>query len=78
MIRYVRTRGCRRRILLQYLGERGTHCAGCDRCRSERLLRPDASPRRPKSAVCRGLQMSSSGDESSRDGALWREVDAVV
>ncbi|UCF40810.1 MAG: ATP-dependent DNA helicase RecQ [Gemmatimonadota bacterium] len=32
MQRYVETRGCRRRVLLHYLGERGGRCAGCDRC----------------------------------------------
>ena len=30
--RYVRTRGCRRRILLEYLGQQLVSCAGCDRC----------------------------------------------
>jgi ATP-dependent DNA helicase RecQ len=29
---YVTTRGCRRRVLLNYLGERATACAGCDNC----------------------------------------------
>lgn len=32
MRRYVTTRGCRRRVLLEYLGERMVRCAGCDRC----------------------------------------------
>ena len=32
MRRYVRSRRCRRRILLEYLGESPTGCAGCDRC----------------------------------------------
>ncbi len=32
MQRYVATRGCRRRVLLEYLGERLERCAGCDRC----------------------------------------------
>jgi ATP-dependent DNA helicase RecQ len=32
MRRYVTTRGCRRRVLLEYLGERTSRCAGCDRC----------------------------------------------
>jgi ATP-dependent DNA helicase RecQ len=32
MRRYVRSRRCRRRILLEYLGERLDTCAGCDRC----------------------------------------------
>jgi ATP-dependent DNA helicase RecQ len=32
MHRYVTTRGCRRQVLLEYLGESGVRCAGCDRC----------------------------------------------
>ena len=32
MRRYVETRGCRRRVLLDYLGERLVRCSGCDRC----------------------------------------------
>jgi len=32
MRRYVRTRRCRRRLLLDYLGERLQRCSGCDRC----------------------------------------------
>ncbi len=32
MRRYIATRGCRRRVLLSYLGERLRRCAGCDRC----------------------------------------------
>ena len=32
MQRYVRTRGCRRRLLLEYLGEKLVRCSGCDRC----------------------------------------------
>ncbi len=32
MRRYVRTRTCRRRLLLDYLGEQLRHCSGCDRC----------------------------------------------
>jgi len=32
MRRYVATRGCRRRVLLEYLGERLQKCSGCDRC----------------------------------------------
>jgi ATP-dependent DNA helicase RecQ len=34
MRRYVTTSGCRRRVLLEYLGERGApgRCSGCDRC----------------------------------------------
>ena len=32
MRRYVHTRRCRRRLLLEYLGERLGHCSGCDRC----------------------------------------------
>jgi ATP-dependent DNA helicase RecQ len=29
---YVTTRGCRRRVLLSYLGETCARCSGCDRC----------------------------------------------
>jgi len=32
MRRYVATRGCRRRVLLEYLGEHLGECSGCDRC----------------------------------------------
>ncbi len=32
MRRYVRTRRCRRAVLLGYLGERLDSCRGCDRC----------------------------------------------
>jgi ATP-dependent DNA helicase RecQ len=32
MRRYIGTRGCRRRLLLEYLGEHLERCAGCDRC----------------------------------------------
>jgi ATP-dependent DNA helicase RecQ len=32
MQKYLRTRGCRRRVLLDYLGERVQACAGCDNC----------------------------------------------
>jgi ATP-dependent DNA helicase RecQ len=32
MRRYVRTKGCRRRLLLSYLGEELRKCSGCDRC----------------------------------------------
>jgi ATP-dependent DNA helicase RecQ len=32
MRRYVTTRGCRRRVLLEYLGEGMARCSGCDRC----------------------------------------------
>jgi ATP-dependent DNA helicase RecQ len=32
MRRYVHTRGCRRRVLLSYLGERLARCSGCDGC----------------------------------------------
>ena len=32
MRRYVRTKGCRRRLLLDYLGEELRKCSGCDRC----------------------------------------------
>ncbi len=37
MRRYVATRGCRRRVLLDYLGERLGKCSGCDRCGPERV-----------------------------------------
>jgi len=40
MRRYVRTRRCRRRLLLDYLGERLQRCSGCDRCGTE----PQGSP----------------------------------
>jgi ATP-dependent DNA helicase RecQ len=30
--RYLETRGCRRRVLLGYFGERDVRCAGCDAC----------------------------------------------
>ena len=32
MREYVRTRACRRRVLLDYLGERTVRCSGCDAC----------------------------------------------
>ncbi len=32
MRRYVTTRGCRRAVLLDYLGEKPVRCSGCDRC----------------------------------------------
>jgi ATP-dependent DNA helicase RecQ len=34
MRRYVETRRCRRRMLLEYFGERVAECSGCDVCRS--------------------------------------------
>jgi ATP-dependent DNA helicase RecQ len=34
MERYARTRECRRRILIRYLGEELDGCNGCDRCRA--------------------------------------------
>jgi ATP-dependent DNA helicase RecQ len=40
MHRYLTTRGCRRRVLLEYLGEHGGGCAGCDGC-SGGSLQPD-------------------------------------
>jgi ATP-dependent DNA helicase RecQ len=33
MRRYVNSRSCRRRVLLEYMGERLARCSGCDRCR---------------------------------------------
>jgi ATP-dependent DNA helicase RecQ len=38
MRRYVATRGCRRRVLLEYLGESEVRCSGCDRCGMARSL----------------------------------------
>ncbi len=35
MNKYVTGRACRRRVLLEYLGEEVKRCAGCDRCGSE-------------------------------------------
>ncbi|MCZ6758829.1 MAG: RecQ family zinc-binding domain-containing protein, partial [Gemmatimonadetes bacterium] len=32
MKKYVTGRACRRRVLLEYLGEEVKRCAGCDRC----------------------------------------------
>jgi superfamily II DNA helicase RecQ len=32
MKKYVSTRSCRRRVLLEYLGDRLEQCSGCDRC----------------------------------------------
>ena len=32
MRRYVEAGRCRRRMLLEYFGETGVHCGGCDRC----------------------------------------------
>ncbi|MBA3258980.1 MAG: RecQ family zinc-binding domain-containing protein, partial [Gemmatimonadales bacterium] len=32
---YAAGRGCRRRSLIGYFGERIPHCAGCDRCESQ-------------------------------------------
>jgi RecQ family ATP-dependent DNA helicase len=53
---YARGRGCRRRLLLDYFGERLERCSGCDRCRSRHVASPfgpDASARlsRLRSAV---------------------------
>ncbi|MDH5550723.1 MAG: RecQ family ATP-dependent DNA helicase [Gemmatimonadota bacterium] len=39
MRRYLTTRGCRRRVLLRYLGETVRGCTGCDRCGSGQALR---------------------------------------
>lgn len=46
MRRYATTRGCRRAVLLEYLGERPGKCGGCDRCgggddRGRQLLASD-------------------------------------
>jgi ATP-dependent DNA helicase RecQ len=41
---YVHGRRCRRRVLLEYLGEAGVRCSGCDRCAAPHaFLRPVAS-----------------------------------
>ena len=53
---YARGRGCRRRLLLDYFGERLERCSGCDRCRSRAIASPlgrEASARlgRLRSAV---------------------------
>lgn len=47
MRRYVETRRCRRRVLLEYFGERLTRCSGCDVCG----LTPGASPGIPAHRV---------------------------
>ena len=36
MAAYARTTRCRRRTLLDWFGERVTHCSGCDRCSAKR------------------------------------------
>ena len=36
MQRYARTSGCRRRLMLEYFGERPGPCNGCDRCSGRR------------------------------------------
>lgn len=38
MRRFVTSRSCRRRALLEYMGERGVRCSGCDRCPPPRPL----------------------------------------
>ena len=40
MERYAEGRGCRRRALVGYFGEKLASCAGCDRCRSQPATRP--------------------------------------
>jgi ATP-dependent DNA helicase RecQ len=37
MERYIKTRNCRRRVLLAYLGQRIDRCAGCDACGPDQL-----------------------------------------
>jgi ATP-dependent DNA helicase RecQ len=37
---YARGRGCRRRTLLEYFGERLERCSGCDRCRPRAVPQP--------------------------------------
>ena len=41
---YATGRGCRRRMLVGYFGERLEHCTGCDRCRRRPLLHPEDGP----------------------------------
>ena len=46
--RYARGRRCRRRVLLEYFGERLERCSGCDRCRQRTVpvpAEPDVSVR---------------------------------
>jgi hypothetical protein len=38
--KYARGRGCRRRTLLEYFGERLERCSGCDRCRGRAVPEP--------------------------------------
>ncbi|MBA3319501.1 MAG: ATP-dependent DNA helicase RecQ [Gemmatimonadales bacterium] len=40
MEQYARGRGCRRRALVGYFGERLAGCSGCDRCRAHPPVRP--------------------------------------
>jgi ATP-dependent DNA helicase RecQ len=47
MRRYVHARGCRRRILLDYLGERGSVCSGCDRCSGKAATQARVRPAAP-------------------------------
>ncbi len=74
MTDYVRTFRCRRRILLRYLGESSTRCAGCDRCRLSGRARYPAPPVERQTS----LHLSLSSDKSSLDSTLWREVAALV
>jgi len=78
MIRYVRIHGCRRRVLLDYLGERGARCSGCDQCRSRGRFRLRPADLRLGGGTAPLLQMSPFGDESSCDPSFWREVGTVT
>jgi ATP-dependent DNA helicase RecQ len=51
---YIMTRGCRRRALLEYFGERLERCGGCDRC-SPDLLSTPGSPGPSKTDLLLGI-----------------------
>lgn len=36
VVRYATTRRCRRRVMLEWFGERSSHCTGCDTCVSQK------------------------------------------